>query len=809
MKTIFKKVIYQKDSFCVLLDNKERVFQGNLLHKSNEILNIPIDVKTEEITHKKYGKQYKIIDYSILEEPLSFFLRKVVKSGLPKETITEIADKYTLEEFKKILEFDENRLLEIKNLGKIRLKKIKKSFLEKKDLIELTEILSNANVTSEFLAKIFEFIKNKKGKISPFDIKKNPYILTQIEGVGFKKADSIALKLGISELDEIRISAYILYAINQITNNRGDTLHLKEDLFELMLEELSLKEKKEKALISFENSLKNLIETGEIVEFSNEILSKKSYLIKKNFYTYEKYIISLIENYQNMKYWKNNIDKEYVENFIKNNTKYKLSDKQKQAVIDFSLSEYPFFILAGYAGAGKTTTSKLIMDIYATLYGKENIIACALSGNASNRIKNVTGYNAKTIHSLLGYRKNGFIHNELNPLNHKLIVLDEASMVDIYLFYSLLKAIDFRKSKLFIIGDNAQLPPVGAGEVFSDMLEMDIQKVILDKVFRQSEDMVINFFAKDIREGKVPKNYQAKDYKDFIFYKKEIKNYFKISKTLKEKEKKEIRDTLNEKIKNDIKLISSNFNEKILKRGKQILIEALKKREFEKVKEISDYYISSFQIITPSKKGMLGTIELNKEIKKIFNPSKNEIYGLSLFDKVIHLKNKNKNTFSLKTFVDLLNVIKNYENEEKITILTELAFGMNELYSVNRVFNGQVGMIFHIENVFTDDEEENFVFVYYPSENYVTLYQKDELKNRVIDLAYTFTIHKSQGSEYKYVILPVSLSNAYMLNNKLLYTAITRAKKQLILIGESYAFEMGIRKKKEIKRNTLVNYSRF
>ena len=158
MKTVFKKVIFEKDGFCIIADKEERIFQGNLLHKADDLLNIPVDVKADEVIHPKYGKRYKIKNYTVLEEPLSFFLRKVVKSGLPRETVTDIADNYTLQEFKQILENNETELLNIKNLGKVRLAKIKKAFLEKKDLIELTEILSQTGITSDFLQRVYKFI---------------------------------------------------------------------------------------------------------------------------------------------------------------------------------------------------------------------------------------------------------------------------------------------------------------------------------------------------------------------------------------------------------------------------------------------------------------------------------------------------------------------------------------------------------------------------------------------------------------------------------------------------------------------------
>jgi len=445
-------------------------------------------------------------------------------------------------------------------------------------------------------------------------------------------------------------------------------------------------------------------------------------------------------------------------------------------------------------------------------------IACALSGNASNRIKTVTGFESKTIHSLLGYRGSGFYYNEENPLEYKLIVLDEASMVDIYMFYHLLKAIDFSKTKLFIIGDNAQLPPVGAGEVFSNMLEIDtIQKIVLDEVFRQSKDQVINQFAKEIRQGIVPKGYKDKSYEDFIFKKIEINNYYAVSKNLKEKEKKELRNEVNAKIRDYIKTLSKAANKKVLNYDRLEIMNAFNAKNHEKFKEAALHYINAYQVISPQKKGILGTIELNQQIKQIINPSDKDTnpYHLDRLDKVIHLKNNNRQIFSFEEYMELRNDIALYlkssknSTEDKIFYLKDKLNIQTEEQKEHstRVFNGQVGVIVDTAAIRSKEETYSFITVYYPNEDYFTFYGDFEMKEKIIDLAYCFTIHKSQGSEYDYVVLPISLSNAFMFNNKLLYTAVTRAKEKLILVGETYAFQAGVKKKDKIKRKTLMLFS--
>ncbi len=793
METIFKKIIFEKNGFAIIVDKANRVFKINLIHKADDILDIPVKVKAKEIIHKTYGKQYQVENYTILEKPLSFFLRKVVKSGLPKETITKLCTNYTLNEFKELLLTNPQELLKTKNLGKARLDKIIERFEEKKELIELTELLANTNITSDFLQKVYKFIQ--KNKLSPEIIKKNPYILTTINGIGFKKADDIALKIGIDELSEIRIKAYILYAINQVTINKGDILHIKKNIFDLMIKELGINNESVKAI--FEMALMALIKERKIISLEIE---NKEYLVDYFFHLKETGIIRYIKQYDNLRYFSTGFKKEDVIKYIQQNAIYPLSEKQQKAIIDFTTTSAPFFILAGYAGAGKTTTAKMIMDLYAKKYGEENIIACALSGNASNRIKNVTGYNAYTIHSLLGYRGDKFLFNKDNPLKYKLIVLDEASMVDISLFYALINAIDFTKTKLFIIGDNAQLQPVGAGEVFSDMLQIkEIEKIILDKVFRQDEKQVINIFAQDIRKGKVPYGYKEKKYNDFVFSKREMKDYFKLKKTLNDKEMKELRNQINELIKDEILKLSGMVNSK-LKILREKIDTLLKNKKTDKINILISEYIYFFQIIVPQKKGIIGTINLNEKIKQIFIPDNTK--KISRLDKVIHLRNKNKIILSLEEYFHMDKTYKNLLNYD-------IDYTDDKDTNITRVFNGQVGIVIDTFNFNIENEDKEYIAVYYPNDDYVTLYNDEEIRMQTMDLSYVFTIHKSQGSEYKNVVIPMSFSNAFMFNNKMLYTAITRAKNKLVLIGESYAFEFAIKKSDETQRKTLMKYIQY
>jgi exodeoxyribonuclease V alpha subunit len=221
-------------------------------------------------------------------------------------------------------------------------------------------------------------------------------------------------------------------------------------------------------------------------------------------------------------------------------------EKQRLAISMAALNK-KIFAITGYAGTGKSSISKAILSMYADKYGSDSIVCCALSGLAATRVKKQSGFQSSTIHTLLGYdpTKNGFLHDETNKLDYSVVLLDEASMVDINTFNSLLKAIDFQKTNFILLGDPAQIPPVGAGELFSDILALHLVDFItLDKIYRQSDAKVITTFAQDVRNGRVPDTRFA--YEDFEFVDISVPNYWELKNTLKPKEMAE-RNEINHK----------------------------------------------------------------------------------------------------------------------------------------------------------------------------------------------------------------------------------------------------------------------
>ncbi|MEJ2414712.1 MAG: ATP-binding domain-containing protein, partial [Sulfurimonas sp.] len=315
---------------------------------------------------------------------------------------------------------------------------------------------------------------------------------------------------------------------------------------------------------------------------------------------------------------------------------------------------------------------------------------------------------------------------------------------------------------VIIVGDDAQLPPIGAGNILSDVLELELAPIVkLTQIYRQSEDQAITLIANDIRQGKVP-NYRDK-YEDFEFIDVSISNYYAAKNQLSQNELRDLREQN-----------SQNIIAEILHRVVESIEKARYRLNNKQVKE----YLNYFQVITPMKGGTLGTENLNKILQEYFNPNPKKCFKkgnveFRLMDKVVHTKNENMTSWNAD------------------------GFKMGEDSAQRRVFNGMSGLLFKIEE---DDEQ---LFVFYPNEDIVVQYEYEEAKSYLM-LSYALTIHKVQGMEYDIVVIPMSFSHYIMHNTKLIYTAITRAKHRCIIIGESGAFENACRHVESTQRDTVL-----
>jgi exodeoxyribonuclease V alpha subunit len=440
--------------------------------------------------------------------------------------------------------------------------------------------------------------------------------------------------------------------------------------------------------------------------------------------------------------------------------------------------------LYGLAGSGKTTTSKDVLDLLGIVTDRNKTVVASLSGVAANRAKTVTGYDGMTIHSLLGFNPaEGWAYNEKNKLPHEVIMLDECSMIDSRLFNDLIKAIDFTKTILFLVGDPAQIQSIGPGDMYKNVIDSGVCKGVgLDQVFRQKDDQFINIFAtKYIREGKMLEGHK-RECGDFTFKDISIADGWKIKKEVSDTEWAKYRESNNQTILDEVSRTATLYKDYMagLKESKNIA-----------------KYMSFFQAISPQKAGLLGVENLNTVLQKIFNPdvcaksedSKDIVvtpfarYGF--FDKIIHLKNKNMKVCSVSDFRKNKHNFFDYIKDSTDT---------------RRVFNGQMGIILDVK----ESAGQQFISVFYPNEKYITVYNKSDVMKGMIQLSYSLSIHKSQGSEFDITVLPVTYSHYRMLNNQLFYTAFTRAKNKLYVLGEESALKRGVTNVKDTKRDTVL-----
>jgi exodeoxyribonuclease V alpha subunit len=437
--------------------------------------------------------------------------------------------------------------------------------------------------------------------------------------------------------------------------------------------------------------------------------------------------------------------------------KLTLAPEQRQIIEQIGRGRRRLYALSGYAGTGKSTVARSLLYFLSRHFCERREIACcAFTGMAAARLRKLTGFAASTIHSLLRYQGNNqFGHNREKPLPYKVVLLDEAGMVNTQIFYRLALAIS-EETLFILVGDPAQLPPIGAGNVFSDLLAQPwLAATRLTRIFRQDEDSVLVHFASYIRQGEVPPDYE-RTWKDFVYIREDIPNYFQLKKELPEKELRELRNHLNERI-------------------RELLLE-LAAKAVARLK----FPTWDFQVLTPVKRGPLGTEVLNQQLQQIFNPTSPREFSrfgttFRLEDKVVHLQNRDMECSPYRPETSPLH----YADWQR-----------------QRIFNGFVGIIKEI------DPNNELFYVVYPGP-LVVRYTFDQARD-IIDLAYCLTVHKAQGSQYKFVAIPLSNSHFMMLNNKWFYTAITRAEKKVYLIGQQFAFKRGCTNCETTQRFTFL-----
>jgi exodeoxyribonuclease V alpha subunit len=701
-------------------------------------------------TITRYGRQFAFSSCYIVGSELLFFLSRIVK-GLGEKLALKLLEMYGEEKLVHILENRPEELLTVKGIKQKRLELIKRSWRKHKNLRALSEYLTGrgGKITPNLLIRIY----NHFGDHALETVQKNPYSLTEVRGIGFKTADRIALGLGIQPDSPDRIRAAVSYVLIDTAENEGHSYLQEQTFIQQVKEALSTEEKvpSESVIMSV---LRPMALEGTLVQEKDGKTGLSAY----------RYIEDWLKDFckqRSKECHRPLISEDIVKKFLdcyEDDMGIEFAPEQKEVVIKVATEPKMIFGLAGYAGTGKTTICRVVLDLLSRHYTeRKDIVCCAFTGMASARLRKSTGYDAYTIHSLLKYKGEGrFEHGPESPLSYKVIVLDEASMVSLTLFYRLARALK-PDTLLLLVGDPAQLPPIGAGNVFGDILAAGlISAVHLTRIYRQSEHSVLTLFANEIRQGNIPEGVEIRGWLDFAFENIELHNIYALKKGRTEKE---------------LKSLKQENNQAILDRILELA------REY---KACLSHPVWDFQVLTPMRVGQLGTEILNTNLQNILNFGEGGVTkaGITIRegDKVVHLQNRDMPVMAWDNFIKQK---KSFEPEE-----------------FRRVFNGYVGLISKI-----DVETEQF-YVVYP-ERIVVAYYFDHLGD-IIELAYALTVHKAQGSQYRIVVIPLTNSHFIMLNNKWFYTAITRAEEKVYLIGQKYALRRACTNIQGVRRQTWL-----
>lgn len=663
-----------------------------------------LEVEGKWIVNKTYGKQFEISTVKAhipatmqgIENYLGSGMIKGVGPAMAARIVARFKEK-TLE----ILDDDPQKLSQIEGIGRKRIKQIIQSWHKHRNVRNIMIFLQSYGISNTYAMKIY----NTYGENAENVIKVNPYRLAEdIFGIGFKIADDIAIKSGIARDSIFRIKSGIIYLLRRaedgghcflpydnIIDRALDFLETGQSLIDNAIEDL---ERDEKIVI---------VDSGNI---------KKIYL--KSLYISEQYVREKILELINMP---NDISGRENREALYNKSICELADANNIELDSIQIEAITkalvekMIIITGSPGTGKST----ILNFIIKMLERENkkVLMAAPTGRASKRMTETTGRESKTIHRLLSFnpKLNKFLKNEENPINADVIVIDEASMLDIRLTRNLLAAVK-KNTSLVFVGDIDQLPPVGPGYVLGDLIKSGVVPVSeLKKIYRQEGESQIIRNAHRVRDGKYP-NIERSEVEDFYFI-----------------EKNDPEGTVELILHLLSKKISSSFNMDPL---------------------------TDVQVLVPTNRGICGVYNLNSRIQEAINPGSGGILqGGRQFktgDRIIQLKN-------------------NYEKE---------------------IFNGDIGIIKNINvelkeiNIDFDGKGINYSF-----------YELDEISH-----SYAISIHKSQGSEFRCVIIPLLTSHYMLLQRNLLYTALTRARELAILIGSKKAIGMAISKNVVEKRFT-------
>lgn len=666
-----------------------------------------LELMGEYKTNKRFGEQFSVTDVQVSRPEDTFGIYRYLSSGLFKgigeKLASDIVDRFGMHSLD-ILENDPQKLRQITGIGAKKLADIIKSYNSTKQMKEAILFLQKYDIAMGTALKIYKKYEGSTQSIIEF----NPYQLVEdIDGIGFVTADKIAKKLGIDSHSEFRIKAGIIYTLYESSVKGGHTCLPDNMLYKEASNLLEVTEDEVRAVLSIMEEIKL-----HRIEETNYIAGKINYNTENAIAT------KLIRLNKTAEKWDMDIDSELASYQKTNNIT--LDAQQNEAIR--SIFNNGVAVITGGPGTGKTTIIKGITTILGQR--KKKVVLCAPTGRASKRMTEATGEDAKTIHRLLGVEygsDNSFMRKESNPLEADVIIVDEISMADIYIFNSLLKAIP-SGARLVLVGDKDQLPSVSCGNILSDIITSNLIEVIyLTNIYRQAKDSMIVSNAHRINKGEMPVFRSATD-------------FFMSSKT-----------------------DSSDILSDVISMTKDRI------PNFAKVSPMD------IQVLAPMKKGIVGVDNLNVQLQQALNDSGSQItYQNTIFrrgDKVM----QNINNYTIEW--------RKFDHSESGT----------------GVFNGDIGYVNSVEKgVVTVEFEDGKVVEYHGA----------DLEQLM--LAYCISVHKSQGSEFPVVILVVSGGNYMIMTRNLLYTAVSRAKQMVVIVGDENSLSKMVANNFTVKRHSLL-----
>lgn len=668
---------------------------------------VRLELDGEWKNDEKHGYQLQVEQWKEVvprtRDGVQGYLASGLLKGIGEKTAAAIVSRFGVEALD-ILEYHPERLLEIKGITEDKLTDIKESYAQSRMLRDLMTLLSPYKVTPKTALKIYQHF----GSSSLDILQKSPYALCQISGFGFKRVDAIVRKTDCRLNDPMRIQGALYYALE---DSKGKEGHLFLESGELVKAALSLLNDKipvpqmRLSQQEVEDQLQDMILNGVVVSNRKNIYLPRTFALEDE--TAKNVVRILLERPPQ-------INITHTLDGIKRQMGISLSQRQEEAVK--MAFQYNLSIITGGPGTGKTTVLRTVLEVYQKLYEKGKILLAAPTGRASRRMAESTGFaQAKTLHSALGLvsedDENGF-QKRSQTLDAGLIIIDEFSMVDMWLAKQLFTRLE-AGTKIVLVGDADQLPSVGAGNVFRELIGCGLIPVtVLDEIFRQSKDSLIAHNAKLINEGRT----------DFYYGE-------------------------------DFKFIKCKSQPEAAGIIQKIYLEEIAKSGIEQV-----------QILSPFRsEGEVSAEKLNEEIREQVNPAAEDAaeikVGLKIFrmgDRVMQTKNKGD------------------------------------------ISNGDVGFVRSIRK---DEADADRVAIEFSDSRSVE-YSLEDMGT--IELAYAMTAHKAMGSEYDTVIIPILSANTILLFRNFVYTAITRAKRRVFLVGQKDVLFMAIHRTKIDKRNTLL-----